>query len=264
MTATFINVFGSRILLISVFFLIGFTIEHLMPVQRVGREGVLLNISCGALFTFFDVAASMVTISIIARLSLRGMLAALSDHGSLLMAVALAALAMIVRDFFYYWFHRLQHGSKWFWAEHALHHSDEQMNVTTAVRHHWLEMPLNAIFVTMPLMIFRAPVITVPFAFVLIMTVGYFIHMNVRVGFGKWGWLLANPQNHRIHHSSAPEHMDKNFAQFFPLWDVLFGTYYSPRPDEFPQTGLSSGEKVTTLGGAIAMPFQSWAKMLRH
>ena len=168
-----------------------------------------------------------------------------------------------MRDFFYYWLHRLQHASKWLWAEHALHHSEESLNITTSVRHHWLDVPLNVIFVLTPLCyLFRPPVMVVPAYTIAIAMAGFSIHLNARISLGRFGWLIASPQNHRIHHSRLPEHVDKNFAQFFPLWDVLFGTYYAGKRNEYPPTGLSSGERVTTLKASLLMPFTAWRKML--
>lgn len=59
--------------------------------------------------------------------------------------------------------------------------------------------------------------------------IGLLNHLNVRVGVGRLNWLVSTPQIHRIHHSTQPEHEDKNFAAYFPVCDVLFGTYYPPR-----------------------------------
>lgn len=70
---------------------------------------------------------------------------------------ALSLLALAANDFLYYWFHRLQHSSKWLWAEHELHHSDEHMSVTTSLRHHWLEPVLQPIFVVTPVLLIFKP-----------------------------------------------------------------------------------------------------------
>jgi sterol desaturase/sphingolipid hydroxylase (fatty acid hydroxylase superfamily) len=64
---------------------------------------------------------------------------------------------------------------------------------------------------------------------------------------------------HRIHHSREPQHRDRNLAFIFPLWDVLFGTYYHPHPTEYPATGLASGERLATPLQAIAWPFFRWS-----
>ena len=144
-----------------------------------------------------------------------------------------------------------------------MHHSDESLNITSSIRHHWLDAPLTVIFVVAPLSyLFRPPLLTVPIIALTIGMVGVFNHLNVRVGLGHLAWLIATPQNHRIHHSRLPEHIDKNFAQFFPLWDVLFGTYYRAKRGEYPPTGLASGERVTTLKESMLLPFVTWRKML--
>jgi sterol desaturase/sphingolipid hydroxylase (fatty acid hydroxylase superfamily) len=68
-----------------------------------------------------------------------------------------------------------------------------------------------------------------------------FPHMNARVGFGRWSWILNSPQYHRLHHSALPEHHDCNFAALFPIFDVLCGAYRRPAAGEFPPTGLFDG-----------------------
>lgn len=62
--------------------------------------------------------------------------------------------------------------------------------------------------------------------------------------------LLVTPQVHRIHHSRDPGHYNRNFADAFPLFDILFGTYHKPAAEEFPETGL---------GGDYPAPRSLWA-----
>ena len=85
----------------------------------------------------------------------------------------------------------------------------------------------------------------------------YVVHANVRIGFGRFWWVLSSPQYHRIHHSIEPEHRDKNFAVWFPIYDVLFGTAHRPKPGEFPETGVA-GVEVATLSDAFMLPFDRW------
>lgn len=256
----------ARALVLSVIFALGFVLEQVIPAERESGLGSrYLNLLTGFFFVVSDGAAAVLVASLFVRFSWNGLSSMLSvpDGGSAAKAFLLLFSWVVMRDFFYYWWHRMQHGSKWLWAEHALHHSDEHINITTGARHHWLEMPLNAIFVVAPLSyLIRPPVITVWAVSFVISMVGFLIHLNVRIGFGRFGWLMASPQNHRIHHSRLSEHIDKNFAQFFPLWDVLFGTYYKAHRDEYPPTGLSSGERVTTLFGSLSMPFVAWRRMI--
>jgi len=188
----------------------------------------------------------------------------LPTHGKVGLGILLSFLALLIYDFFYYWMHRFQHWSKWLWAEHELHHSDEHVNVTTGVRHHHLEIFMKAIFIAVPLAIlFRLPAVNFGLAFFLTQSFVFFIHANARVSFGPFNRFMASPQVHRIHHSIQPEHIDKNFAAYFPIWDVIFGTYYHPKPGEYPPTGLVSGRTVYSLREAAMMPFVSWATMLK-
>ena len=161
-------------------------------------------------------------------------------------------------DFFYYWFHRLQHQNAFMWGLHKFHHSDVSLNVTSTQRVHWLEEPFIMVFIMLPVgVLFHiAPQVLGMLAFIELLWL-QFIHMNLRVGFGILAPILVGPQHHRIHHSTCTEHLEKNFALFFPLWDILFGTYYRPRKGEFPSTGLTTGETYTELWPAIAWSFRA-------
>lgn len=185
-----------------------------------------------------------------------------SPHGAALLLTT--AVWFSIHDFFYYWMHRLQHHSKWLWAEHELHHSDEHMNATTSKRHHWLEIVIETMLVSAPLiLIFRPPMLPAVTVASLSTALGLFIHLNSRISFGWLNRVIATPSVHRIHHSKSPEHIDKNFAAFFPVWDVLFGTYFAP-DGSIPETGLASGKRISSLWEAVALPFISWAALFRQ
>jgi sterol desaturase/sphingolipid hydroxylase (fatty acid hydroxylase superfamily) len=261
-----VGIMGGRMWAAFWLFLLVLGIEQLLPVERIlDGPGLFLNCAAGFFYFFAGSLASLVASSLLLHVPLGRISAfAVTDGGDIAKALALSFGSLAVRDFFYYWFHRLQHGSKWLWAEHALHHTDEHMNITTSVRHHWLEMPLEALFVDIPLvLLFRPPIITLGIVAWALSMVATTNHMNFRFGLGRFGWLIATPQLHRIHHSAAEEHFDKNFAAFFPLWDVVFGTYYAPRKGEYPATGLASGERVRTIGQALVLPFIMWRKLWR-
>ena len=167
-----------------------------------------------------------------------------------------AVIYYLAYDGLYYAFHRLQHRSPLLWRQHMLHHSEHSLNATTAARHHWLEDPLRIFTMTLPLaLLFEAPPQIVGVAGVLFATWGFFIHANIRLALGPLTTIFCGPQLHRIHHSRLPEHRDKNFAAFFPLWDRLFGTYWAPRPDEFPPTGLIDGSWHRNIRQALLSPF---------
>jgi sterol desaturase/sphingolipid hydroxylase (fatty acid hydroxylase superfamily) len=167
-------------------------------------------------------------------------------------------------DFVYYWYHRAQHRFRFLWAIHELHHSDAEVNATTSFRTYWLEMPTQAILVGVPTVLlfgYLGPAhglaVVIGSYFFLILT-----HCNVRLSLGPLGSVLCGPQVHRIHHSILSEHEDKNFAQFFPLIDQVFGSYYAPAPDEFPPTGELGLASDAPIGRAMLQPFVIWAAEL--
>ncbi len=89
---------------------------------------------------------------------------------------------------------------------------------------------------------------------------GYFNHANIRLNLGVLTPVISGPQWHRIHHSIRPEHRNRNFATFFPVIDIIFGTYYRPAPDEYPETGLSDGDTVGFLQDVTYEPLRVWAR----
>jgi len=179
-------------------------------------------------------------------------------------AVGVPLMVALCYDFFYYWFHRAQHSYPALWAIHKLHHMDEGINISTPARHHWLEIFARIPTVAIPMAVLL-DVTTVSGAVVGMLLVGQqmFNHANLKITFGRLSWLFTGTQLHRIHHSRLPEHQDKNFAAVFPIWDLMFGTYFHPRPKEFPPTGVEGEPDVHTVWAASLLPFRVWRQALR-
>ena len=174
--------------------------------------------------------------------------------------VALMVSTFII-DFFYYWFHRALHANAYLWQTHLLHHSDEHMNVMTAQRGHIAEGMLAPLFITLPMaVLFKLPAITIGVLSLVPYMYLFVAHANIKLGFGPLWWVLISPNYHRIHHSIEARHWDKNFANWFPVWDVIFGTLYRPAKDEYPATGVD-GVAVKSLGEAFAQPFVGWFRL---
>jgi sterol desaturase/sphingolipid hydroxylase (fatty acid hydroxylase superfamily) len=84
----------------------------------------------------------------------------------------------------------------------------------------------------------------------------------VRLPLGPLTPVFGGPQYHRVHHSILPEHHDKNFAAFFPIWDIIFGTAYLPKKNDYPPTGIE-GVEIQSVPKALFSPFVDWTRMLR-
>jgi sterol desaturase/sphingolipid hydroxylase (fatty acid hydroxylase superfamily) len=170
---------------------------------------------------------------------------------------------LFIMDFFYYWFHRAQHAFAVLWAQHRVHHSERSLNVTTGNRHHWLEEPLRVFTVWLPIgLLFQQKPVTIAWLWSTFLLWGYFLHMNLRLPFGILTPVLGGPQLHRVHHSDLPDHQNKNFAAFFPIFDIVFGSYYSPDRDTYPTTGLADGDDLNDLIQVNVAPFRLWRRQL--
>lgn len=187
----------------------------------------------------------------------------------LLQGALIFLVACFLGDFSYYWWHRAQHTFPVLWELHKLHHSDENLNTTTIFRSHFLEpagqalfrgLSIGLLFDTTPESIFAAVT-----GGLLLGLWDFFIHANVRFdALYRLTPFFSNPQFHWIHHSKLPQHQDKNFSIWLPLFDVAFGSYYKPEVNEYPPTGLSSGEKIETLWDAQAGPLIAWGRGIRN
>lgn len=164
---------------------------------------------------------------------------------------------LVIFDFYTYLVHRASHKFPILWSMHSLHHSATAMSVTTGGRHFWLETIVGALFFAP----FLGILLHVPgdIIFPVVMFnffIGAVTHFDVPIRLGKLGLWINNPQWHRIHHSQLPEHRDKNFANFFPVFDLICRTAWIPEPHEFPNAGLDDGDKPRTVFEGMIWPLR--------
>jgi len=248
-----VGTLGIQLVLIGV----GFFIERMSPAQAPDMPGFLLNLSYLMPQSLFNGAlrplcAAGTTLIVNA---LGGGLIELPSAGIGLLVVSVPCY-FLAMDGGEYVFHRAQHRIPALWALHSLHHSDPSVNVSTTPRHFWGDPFLKAITIySLVGLLFKANAAVIG-AYGIFGFYNFFLHMNVRVGFGRWSAWLNSPQTHRLHHSYLPEHRDCNFAQFFTFFDTLGGTYRQPTPDEYPPTGLDSAEIPCNVHGMLLWPWR--------
>jgi sterol desaturase/sphingolipid hydroxylase (fatty acid hydroxylase superfamily) len=170
--------------------------------------------------------------------------------------VALQVLQMIlVIDLATYWVHRAFHTVPWLWSFHAIHHSSRELDWLAGSRMHPVDVVVTRAVAFLPVFLlgFAPAALYAYLAFVSFHAV--FIHANVRWRFPVLRWILATPEYHHWHHTSDDEGIDKNFAAFLPLWDVLFGTAHLP--DYWPRNyGTTRFQPPETYLGQLAYPFR--------
>ena len=248
------------VLSVLVIFAIGLAAERIAPAQpRQPARAIRLNISYAVFHACVRaaVATMAAAVPVLGIGMLGGGLIPLPREGG---AVVLSViLYLVIIDGAEYLFHRAQHALPFLWALHSLHHSDRAVNVTTTTRHHWADIFIRSL-VIYPIV---GLLFAVPYQAVLANGIvgyyNYFLHLNIKISFGRWSAVLNSPQYHRVHHSDEPRLHNRNFAALFPVFDLVFGTYYRPAGGEYPTTGLAGREGPHGVWGAILWPLRRGA-----
>ena len=132
-------------------------------------------------------------------------------------------------EFFYYGFHRASHRVRWFWANHAVHHSPNDLTLAAALRFGIFGKFIGTAVFFVPLVWFGFTTEVVLTSLALNLLYQFWIHTTwIR----KLGWLeyvLNTPSAHRVHHASNPEYLDANYGGVLIIFDRLFGTYCAER-----------------------------------
>ena len=167
-------------------------------------------------------------------------------------------ILLFAEDFCYYWFHRISHESRLFWASHVVHHSSQKYNLSTALRQTWSGSFYTFIF-WLPLVLigFHPVMVLVQMSISLIYQ--YWIHTELIDKMPKWFEAIFNtPSHHRVHHATNPQYLDRNHAGVFIIWDRLFGTF--ELEVEKPVYGLVTNIETHNL---IKVAFIEWYNMLK-
>jgi len=226
----------------------------------------LLNCACGLVVCATALALKPLLyteLSFVTRHFGQGLISikAFPDNPALTLGLAVGAF-LIVQDFCFYLWHRLQHNVRMLWHIHAVHHSERSLNSTSYMRQSWIDGLVQLLCVNVPCVLILNVSLEAQYdAYLIAAAWNFFGHSNLRLQLGFMTPVLTGPQLHRLHHSLLAKHQDKNFAQFFPFWDLLFGTYVPPERHEFPPTGLHQETRIESLRLMVSWPFRQW---LRH
>ncbi len=133
-------------------------------------------------------------------------------------------LLFFADDFSYYWFHRISHESRLFWASHVVHHSSQHYNLSTALRQTWVPMTYFPFWIWMPAVGFEPYMVLLAQAWSLIYQ--FWIHTErIRRLPAPLEWFFNTPSHHRVHHGVNEQYLDRNYGGILIIWDKLFRTY---------------------------------------
>ena len=161
--------------------------------------------------------------------------------------------------------HYVEHKVNPLWMIHLVHHSDHNVDTTTANRHHPLESLIRFIFTLFAIIIVGAPIGYVMLYQSLSVVSTQFNHANIKLPkkLDKLiSYLLVSPDMHKIHHHYRLPYTDANYGNIFSIWDRIFGTYmYLDREkivygvDVFPDK-----KKNSNIIDLLKQPFQKYQR----
>jgi len=159
-------------------------------------------------------------------------------------------VAFVVGDALAWGHHYIRHRVPALWAFHAVHHSQRSLNAFTDSRVHVVEVIVAETLLFLPAFLLGLPAATIAALGAAQVAYSRFYHSNIRTNLGPLRYVLVTPQSHRVHHSAAPEHRDRNFAVTFSVWDRLFGTAYKGC-DAYPATGVEDPRFPVAVGSGF-------------
>ena len=189
-----------------------------------------------------------------------------------LSTAATLAVAVVVSDLVAWLHHVVRHKVQWFWWFHTVHHSQTRMNMWTDSRYHVVEYFIADVIRFVPLFALKLQPVHVAALAWLMMWYPRLYHASIRSNFGVLRFVLVTPQSHRIHHSLAAEHQNKNFGVLFSVWDRIFGTQ-SHDVDFYPATGIVAADfpeettwtsvvTLKTFAAQMLYPFRLLARQI--
>ena len=174
------------------------------------------------------------------------------------------AILLFADDFTYYWFHRMNHEVRLFWAGHVPHHSSQYLNYGTALRQgigerlhkyfFWLWLPVLGFD---PVMVFIMTSVNLIYQ--------YWTHTELVRRLPRPIELVFNTaSHHRVHHASQPRYLDRNHAGIFIIWDRIFGTFSEEKDYDPPKYGLTKNIESYSPGYIITHEYSAiWRDVKR-
>jgi sterol desaturase/sphingolipid hydroxylase (fatty acid hydroxylase superfamily) len=159
--------------------------------------------------------------------------------------------------------HWAEHHVKWMWRFHLIHHTDRNVDTTSANRHHPGESVIRFVFTTIGVIVTGAPMYLVFLYQALSVVLSQFNHANILFPEKldrALRWIIVTPAMHRVHHHYLRPYTDTNFGNIFSIWDRLFGTYATLDNSQivFGIDTYMKPEENTSLGKLLRIPFDPY------
>ena len=187
-------------------------------------------------------------------------------HVGLLNWLGLPILAVwiatfLLMDYAYWWWHWANHMIPLFWRFHIVHHTDLDLDVSTAARFHFGEMVFSIGFLALAVVLFGIRPIMLLVFFLCLEGATLFHHSNWRLPIRLeriLNSIVVTPRMHGIHHSIVQRETNSNWGTIFCWWDKLHRTLRRDIPQNEITIGVAAyrDEKELTIGQLLVLPFR--------
>jgi sterol desaturase/sphingolipid hydroxylase (fatty acid hydroxylase superfamily) len=179
-------------------------------------------------------------------------------NANILLTTIIGVLSL---DFSSWLVHLVMHKSPVLWRFHLIHHSDNNVDVTTGLRHHPGDSLLRGLFFLLLIFVSGAPMYSVMIYQTLVVLSTAFTHANISLPKkldSALSLILVSPNMHKVHHHWKQPYTDSNYGAVFSFWDRLLGTYMKLNKNDI-RYGLDRyypNEKDEDFIALMKKPFQ--------
>ncbi|RYF85818.1 MAG: sterol desaturase family protein [Chitinophagaceae bacterium] len=175
-------------------------------------------------------------------------------------------ISFLTLDFFGGWLvHITEHKVPFLWRLHIIHHADNNVDVTTGLRHHPGESVVRGIFFFMGILVSGAPMYAVMIFQTILIIATAFTHANISLPKkldAALSYVLVSPNMHKVHHHWKQPFTDSNYGAILSIWDRMLGTFRKLAPSQI-RYGLDRyypNEKDEDFVALLKSPFQKLPK----
>lgn len=244
--------YATSLALLGAIFGLFLILEFYAPHRTAQRPDLLRMVhaavlyATGALLTRLVLPVGLVAAAILAADHGWGLLNTL--EAPLWLGIPVAILALDATNYARHW---AEHNVPLLWRIHRLHHSDEQIDLSTAFRFHPFEAVFSSLCQLGTILVLGLPIEGVLLHIVLAAIFDLWEHSNIRTpnALNRLAALVVTPPVHRIHHEVTDAATARNFGTILTLWDRVAGTYQIPAAHEqLAKYGLREGTSHRITG----------------
>lgn len=161
--------------------------------------------------------------------------------------------------------HWVEHKVKPLWMIHLVHHTDHNVDTTTANRHHPFESLIRYVFTLIGVFVVGAPIGVIMLYQSLSVVLSQFNHANIKLPVKidrAISWLIVSPDMHKVHHHYVLPYTDSNYGNIFSIWDRLFGTFMTMEREKivYGVDTFPDKKENASVVGLLKQPFHKYRK----